>query len=789
MIPLPIDPLIPEVLGQLKRSNRLVIHAPPGAGKTTRVPPALLALGSGGVLVLEPRRIAARLAARRVAAELGEAVGETVGYQVRFEDVTGPRTRLRFLTEGVLTRRLVSDRKLPSIHTVVLDEFHERHLDGDLCLALLLELQRTARPDLRVVVMSATLDTQAVCDHLQAPLLRSDGRLFPLSVSYRPTSAQPLEDRVAEALADLLPAARGSVLVFLPGAAEIRLAMRASEAVLTRHGTAGAALHGDLAPDEQDRAIAAAGARKAIFSTNVAESSVTIEGVDGVIDSGLARVASDSPWTGLSALEVTRISQASATQRAGRAGRTSPGTVIRLYPMEDLARRPAVDRPEIMRRELAGSLLSLYAMGVEAPESLPWLDAPPLPALEAAVRLLTRVGAVERGRLTRLGRAMSEMPLHPRLARFVLAAGGGEAARITAALASGMRLAADSAGASGSDVVELGSQPLDGAARRLYEMVRKLPRGAGEPVDALRALLLAFPDRVAHRRTGSTFALAGGGAAELARSSTVRADWIVAIDAESRGGLPLIRLASPIRPDWLLDEFPAEVEARSELRWNREAERVESMEGLYYGGLLVAGHAAGGVRSTEAAALVALKAVEAGVGRFADADEIELVMARAAFASQHCASPPLTAADVEGALRTLAEGTASFAELRAACGGGALARTLEGRFGGGAALLDRLAPRTLALPGRRAARIEYRVGQTPWVASRMQDFFGLRETPRIANGGVALVVHLLAPNQRPYQTTTDLAGFWERLYPQARRELARRYPRHYWPEDPGSQAG
>ena len=343
---LPIDDLLPAIVRSLRSSPNLIVEAAPGAGKTTRVPPALLQF-PGEVLVLEPRRIAARMAARRVASELGESVGQTAGYQVRFEEFSSSATRLRFLTEGVLTRRIMGDPELSGATTVILDEFHERHLETDLALALVRHLQNTHRPDLRIVIMSATIETAGISQYLGGcPVLRSEGRMFPLEVRHTPYSADPLEQQVANALETVLceqPA--GDALVFLPGSAEIRRAMRAAEPLARRHNLLLAPLYGDLSPAEQDRAVQPGAQRKVIFSTNIAESSVTIEGVRIVIDSGLARVAGDSPWTGLPRLEIRRVSQASARQRAGRAGRTAPGTVIRLYPAEDYNRRPAHDEP------------------------------------------------------------------------------------------------------------------------------------------------------------------------------------------------------------------------------------------------------------------------------------------------------------------------------------------------------------------------------------------------------------------------------------------------------------
>ena len=415
---LPVDTILPEILTSLQNTPNLVIEAPPGAGKTTRVPPALLDVCRGGVIVLEPRRIAARMAARRVAWEAGESVGETVGYQVRFEEKIGPGTRLRFVTEGILTRRLLADPLLKGIDTVVLDEFHERHIDSDLALALLKRLQ-SVRPEIRIVVMSATLDAAPIARYLGAcPVLRSEGKLFPLSIRHLPYSAEPLHVQVRNVVETLMSdRSSGHILTFLPGIAEIRRAMRACEPVARGMGVLVLPLHGDLSPAEQDRAVLPSAERKLILATNVAESSVTVEGVTAVIDSGLTRVAAYSAWTGLPTLQVGRISKASATQRAGRAGRTAPGQVQRLYPQEDYALRPEHDLPEIARADLSQLLLSLRAMGIRHPDELEWLDTPPADAVASAASLLDRIGAhgdtIQR---------MAQFPLPPRLSRIVVEA-------------------------------------------------------------------------------------------------------------------------------------------------------------------------------------------------------------------------------------------------------------------------------------------------------------------------------------------------------------------------------
>ncbi len=529
---LPIDELLPRVAESLSRGRNLVIEAPPGAGKTTRVPPALLPHVRGEILVLEPRRLAARMAARRVAIELGENLGETVGYQVRFEDIGGPRTRLRFLTEGVLTRRLLSDPMLKGVGAVVLDEFHERHLDADMAVALLKRLQSTRRPELKLIVMSATLDAAPVARFLgNCPVLRSEGKLYELSIEYTPHSATPLEEQVASALERLLAGGlTGDVLVFLPGAAEIRHTSRAVTAIAERAKLLVLPLHGDLSPAEQDRAVAPASQRKVILSTNVAESSVTIEGVTAVIDSGLARVAADSPWTGIPSLHVQRISQASATQRAGRAGRTAPGRVIRLYTAEDFHRRPTADAPEILRRELSHIALQLRAMKIE---NLSWLDPPPDAAVAVANALLDRLD---------VSPAMADLPLPPRLAKLLTEAARrgvpGKGCAAAAVLSAGER--------GGSDLLELIESEWQPQTRRIFDQLRQRFPARDKTTDdsaLLQSVLAAFPDRVARHRRDGELLLSTGGSARL---PDCRYEFLVAIDVEERGighrndrGLPL----------------------------------------------------------------------------------------------------------------------------------------------------------------------------------------------------------------------------------------------------------
>lgn len=789
---LPIEPLVPEILAHLESAANLVIEAPPGAGKTTRVPPALLELTPSEVLVLEPRRLAARLAARFVARERGEALGETVGYQVRFEEVAGPRTRLRFLTEGVLTRRLLWDPALATVGCVVLDEFHERHLEGDLALALLRRLQRTSRRDLKLVAMSATLDRAAVSAYLGgARVVRSLGRQYPLEVEYTSHSAVPLEEQIAGALERLaVRGIPGHTLVFLPGALEIRRAYAACAAVAKRFGLLLVPLHGDQTPEQQDRAVLPSDERKVILSTNVAESSITIEGVNAVIDSGLARVAGHSPWSGLPTLKVARISQASANQRAGRAGRSGPGRVIRLFPLEDFLRRPAHETPEIVRADLAPAALLADSLGIGSLNDLEWLDAPPAAHVEQAVELLAQLGA--RGGE---GKQMARYPLHPRLARLILEAGRHGVAEdgcgIAALLSAGTRLPVRPGSATRSDLLVLLDSEWD---PRTAQLVRQLRRIAKAPEQTRRdenalllAVLAAFPDRVARRRQGADLQLAGGGPAQLAASSTVTAcEFLVAVEAEDRGDqkAPLVRLASAIEPEWLFDLFPDHVREVTRVEWNRGRERVEAFNALMFGDIAIEERPSA-LDPQASGALLAQKALEVGLARFVDPGEWNGFLARVAFAAEHASIPRLGPADGEAALRSLASGLNSFSELERAARDRGLLRAVEQRLPPQSRrLLEEVAPERIRLPGGRQVRVNYETDRPPWIASRLQDFFGMTETPVIARGAVPLVVHLLAPNHRPVQMTTDLAGFWRRLYPRVRRELARRYPKHAWPEDP-----
>jgi ATP-dependent helicase HrpB len=865
MLPLPIDTLVPEVVESLRRWPNLVIEAPPGAGKTTRVPPALLDAGLAGdreVWVLEPRRLATRMAARRVAEERNERVGDSVGYQVRFEEVAGPRTRLRFLTEGVLTRRLLSDPQLSSVGLVILDEFHERHLTADLALALLRRLQQQSRPTLRIVAMSATLDAAPIAGYLgHCPVLRSEGRRFDVAIEYlkRPDE-RPLAAQVEAALRKLVTdGLEGDVLVFLPGAAEIRRAQVACAALAAEAQLAVLPLHGELPAAEQDRAVGPAGSRKIILSTNVAETSITIDGVVAVVDSGLARIAGHSPWSGTRTLNVERISQSAATQRAGRAGRTRPGRCLRLYTAQDLSARPAHEAPEIRRLDLAEAALELHAAGIADLHGFEWFEAPDTPALDAAEELLRRLGALDAARrVTNVGERMLRLPLHPRLSRVLVEAEARnvvEAACLIAALinerdirASQVMLDARERQRAGahmhgpSDLLELfdlfteaeranfaperlRALRLDQNSVRAVERVRgqlrrlckgrkgRAEKGAtggaalspAQETEVLISILAGYPDRVARRRIASSEAnqasaevlLAGGGAASLAPESVVRrAEFLVAVDAEERRdaggrgrGGTIIRLASAIEPEWLLDLFTDDIGETCEAEWNAETERVEIVRRLVYDGLVLDESRTSEAGSIEVTRVLAEAARAAGVGVFVEREALDRFLARVEFMARNFPEknfPLIGETEVSESLTRLCEGRRSFGELREAAGRGGLLDELRRRLTQEQSrLLPEMAPERVTLAGGRQARVNYEAGQLPWVASRLQDFFGLKEGPKVAGGRVAVVLRLLAPNGRPVQVTQDLAGFWTRHYPQLRRELSRRYPRHAWPEAQG----
>ena len=760
--PLPIDAHVGRVRDALAGARAAVLVAPPGSGKTTRVPPALVA--DGPVFLLQPRRVAARSIARRIAEEQGWTLGGEVGWQVRFERRFGKDTRLLVATEGVLTRRLQSDPLLSGFRTIVLDEFHERSLHADLALAFARQAWR-ARDDLRLLVMSATLDAGPVARFLgDCPVIDVPGRPYPIEVRYEPRVS------LAGAVRSVLGRAGGHVLCFLPGAPEIR---RAQAEIGTPAGVRVLPLHGTLSAEEQDLALAPSAVRKVILATNVAETSLTVEGVTDVIDSGQHKVLRYDAARGLDRLELERIPADSAEQRAGRAGRTGPGRVVRLWDERDRLRPRS--EPEIERVDLAGPLLEVLAWGGDV-AGFEWFEAPPPEGVAAAMGLLERLGAVSGGRLTPEGEAMHRLPLHPRLARVLLSAGGGaRAAAVCAVLGEGWRPAvAGDAPTTDSDVLSAADRLRDappGVRASAKELERLSPRGApsgsGGPRQSderlLRALLAGFPDRVARRREpgSSRLVLSSGVGALLGRESGVReGELLVAL--EVTGGVagaasePIVRTASRVERAWLEG-------VRTEVvhRLDEASGSVRAFAQDWYDRLLL------GERPVppepEAAASLLAEALESrGLGEEADRLQRRLRVAG-------------LEADLHAAVVAACRGRTSLPSLDEP------ERWLDPGTRG---RLDRLAPERLPLPSGRTAALDYREDGSVVAAVKLQELFGLAETPRIGPRQVPVVFELLAPNGRPVQTTRDLRGFWERTYPEVRKELRGRYPRHPWPDDP-----
>jgi ATP-dependent helicase HrpB len=831
---LPIDDVMPQLLAAVRERGACVLVAPPGAGKTTRVPGALLDAGlvpAGEIVVLQPRRLAARLAAARVASERKGELGAEVGYEVRFDRKVSGATRIRFVTEGILTRRLLADPELRGVSCVIVDELHERHLDGDLALALVARL-RTKRPDLLLVAMSATLAAEPVAKYLGGvPIVTSEGRTFALTIEHEEQpDDRPLGKRVAATVrrwAQDKPT--GDALVFLPGSGEIRRCTEDLADVAAVHKLDVVALYGDMPAEDQDRAVrpATSGRRKVILATNVAETSVTIDGVTCVIDSGLARIARHSPWSGLGELRVEPVSRASCAQRAGRAGRTQPGRVIRLFTKHDHDTRRAFETPEVLRADLAGVALELRGMGTGIGD-VRWLEPPPAAAVTAAETTLQRLGAITAaGAITPLGRSILRFPAHPRVGRLICEAearGVAPEACVIAALLGARELRLERRGPQGqarisspSDLIDdmdafidardgglradrlrrdgldiATAHGVDRASRQLERIadsrVAPAPRTDLDVDTALQiCVLAAFPDRVGKRRAPNSaeIVFAAGGSGTLAASSAViEAPLIVAVDAQTQAnGKVQIRRASAVRADWLIDLFIDQLDERDEVAWNAQKERVERVTSMTYDGLPIDESREPAKPSPAAAELLAKQAIAAGIERFVDAEALAQWRARVTLVAKIAPQAKLTAPTDEALAQIVAracDGITSFAELRSL----GLMDLLDAQLGEARALVTRLAPTHLALPRRGRVAIRYELDRPPWIASRMQDFFGLARAPSVGDGKVALVLHLLAPNQRPVQVTQDLPGFWVKHYPGLRKQLMRKYPKHQWPEDP-----
>ncbi|HCF2053687.1 ATP-dependent helicase HrpB [Pseudomonas aeruginosa] len=822
---LPIDTVLPALRKALSDRDEVVLEAPPGAGKTTRVPLVLLSepwLSGQAILMLEPRRLAARAAAERLASELGEKVGETVGYRIRLESKVGPETRIEVVTEGILTRRLQEDPALEGVGLVIMDEYHERSLDADLALALTLNGRELLRDTpLKVLVMSATLEGERLSRMLNdAPVVRSEGRMFPVDIRWgRPWQVgEFVEPRVVQTVLQALADEPGSLLVFLPGQAEIRrVAEQLGESLAGRDEILLCPLHGELELSAQRAAIEPAppGKRKVVLATNIAETSLTIDGVRVVVDAGLARVPRFDPGSGMTRLETQRISRASATQRAGRAGRLEPGVCYRLWSESQHEQLPAYGTAEILQADLAGLALQLGRWGV-APEELAWLDVPPMAAYAQARELLARLGALnDSGALNAHGQAMAELPAHPRIAHLLLrgqALGLGSLACDVAALL-GERDILRGAGADLHERTALlagesaGNRASRGAVQRAKQLARQFRgylRGKpSEPVTDpehprwLGALLaFAYPDRVARQRRdgGGEYRLANGRAAQFGEpDALMKEPWLVVADLGSRQGQREERIYLAAALDAaLFDSVLAEqVRVHDELDWDEREGVLRAERQRKVGELVLSSEALPGLdaeaRSRALLGLVRRKGLEL----LPWTPELRQWQARVNL---------LRRLDLES------KGESEWPDV----GDAALLASLEdwlqpylgkvSRLAHFASLdlpgilhsllpwplpqrLDELAPRTLQVPSGSSIRLDYHESP-PVLAVRLQELFGLADTPRIAGGRLAVKLHLLSPAQRPVQVTQDLANFWRSTYAEVKKDLKGRYPKHYWPDDP-----
>ncbi len=823
---LPIDAAIPELRAALARHRAVVLQAPPGAGKTTGVPPALLNedwLGGAGILMLEPRRLAARAAAARMAGLRGEEVGDTVGYHIRFESRTSRRTRIKVVTEGILTRHLQTDPELKGVGLVVFDEFHERHLHADLALALCLDAQRGLREDLKILVMSATLDGEAVSRLLGgAPIVTSRGRSFPVETRYLPRDPEgQLPATVAEAVAGALAREEGDILAFLPGAWEIRRAQALLEQRLQ-----GAAevlpLYGDLPWEAQDRAVLpGAGRRRVVLATPIAETSLTLEGIRVVVDSGYARAPQFDPGTGLSRLVTHRISRASADQRAGRAGRLAPGVCYRLWSEATQRGLLPYSLPEIRAADLAPLALELAAWGVGDAGALAWLDPPPAAAFGQARALLTELGALDgAGLITDAGRAMVRLPLHPRLAHMLFAAErlrlGALACDVAALLAErdiyagearrsadfARRLEALRAFRDGGRRAALAQGAEANACARVAQAAQQFRRllsaGSGEGGDADAAgllLALAYPDRVGLQRApgDNRYLLASGRGARLHEAEMrLRQPCLVAASLDAGATEGLIHLAAPLDPDLLRERFAGHLRREDVVRWEAREQAVLARREERFGALVLDARP---LRDADpglvrAAMLEGIR--QLGLEALPWTREAREWQARVA--SLRAWLPDEAWPDVADAalLATLEDWLAPYLDgvtRREHLARLDLMSILPARLDWDAARrLEEGAPTHLVVPSGSRLRLEYAAGEAPVLRVKLQEMFGCADTPRVAFGRVPVTLHLLSPAQRPIQVTQDLRGFWERTYAEVKKELKGRYPKHPWPDDPWSAA-
>jgi len=817
---LPIDDALPQLKKALADSGAAVLQAPPGAGKTTRVPLALVDepwLDGRSILLLEPRRLAAVNAAGRMAFLLGEETGETVGYAIRYERRASRKTRIEVMTEGILTRRLQRDPLLEGVGAVIFDEFHERHLHSDLALAFCLDARSALRPDLRLVVMSATLDGEPVARLLgDAPLVTSRGRAFPVAVRYLDSDpCGNVADYTAAAVRRALREGDGDLLVFLPGAGEIR---RCHE-LLKQDGRFAEVeflcLYGDLPFAEQQRAILPGERRRVVLATNIAETSLTIEGVRLVVDSGLARRSRFDPASGLSRLETVRISRASAEQRAGRAGRVAPGICFRLWSEGSHGALLPFTPPEIRSADLAPLALELALWGVKDAAALSWLDPPSSGALSGGRQLLVWLGAMnDQGRITPLGQEMAELPIHPRLARLLKAARDRGMAALGSDLAALLDEGTLFMKRSGPEcrstkdlrdvLAELdgwrrrgGDSPSFAAVEREARFWRhrlgidEKARSSHDQRAVGRLLALAYPERIGRRRRPESlsYLLVGGQGAALSPVSNFYGQpWIVAVDvAENPRGEGVVRSAAALAEDDVENLFGSDLPWRREVLWDDREERVTAQEVRRLGAVILESRPLQGSAGEIAAALMeGIRRL--GTAAFTWDGAAERLMARVRFVAAFFPAEGWPDFRREALLDHVEDWLGPFLgniRSRVELAGLDLLPALSAQLSWQQRqALDELAPTHLTVPSGSRIPLDYGAEGGPVLAVKLQELFGLAETPRLAGGRATVLLHLLSPARRPIQVTRDLRHFWDKVYPEVKKELKGRYPKHPWPDDP-----
>ena len=840
---LPIEE-IRESLGAALRAGRrrMVIEAPTGSGKSTQVPQMLLEGGflgeRGQAVILQPRRIAARMLAKRVAEERGVTLGKEVGYTIRLDDQTSGETRIRFVTEGVLVRQMISRPRLEGVQAVICDEFHERHLYGDLTLGRILDLQESARPDLILIVMSATLETEKLAERIGAEVLRSEGRMFPVQVEYlkqrEDLSGSGCAEVAAREAERLIRAGKGDVLVFLPGGYEIGRARRDLEGRLGRSEAVVLPLHGEMSPKDQDAALQKYDRPKVVVATNVAETSLTLDGVKAVVDCGMARMAKYDPRRGLETLLVERISHAAAAQRAGRAGRTAPGVCVRLETEMDWSKRPKVEEPEIRRLDLAEVALVLAAAGAGRLRDFRWVDKPEESSVVRAERLLVDLGATKGvgGELTETGKKMAGWPVHPRLARMLIEAGALGCLRGAAgmaALLSGRPLLQRMAGRKGEGAEILweaeeesdlfvwlralrfaerekfhpgacGRMGIHGGSAREAAAVRdrllsvsqamglKIEESPASGEKLRKCILAGFSDHLARRLDGGTLRcrLSGGRGGSIGRESVVRdRSLVVAAEMKEIGRTDgevevMLGLVSAVEEDWLREMFPGDFSESRGLVFEESGRRVLQVEARKFRDLILEEKKRDVEAGPETAQVLAQAVLDKKCvwpGWSAEADRMveRLEVVRGWSAQEEW--PEWNQEAQRLVLEMQCEGCLTWRQANERSAVGAMQEWLgRGRI----QRMGELAPERVEIASGKSLKIEYGKGREPRVSGKIQDFYGWEKTPRIGDGKVELTVEILGPNRRPLQVTKDLGSFWRETYPKLRAELARKYPKHEW---------